>query len=244
MSSRKTFKVIYNFDLCCDNISAMYNNLTFKRTGLLILVLPLLISCSKQEAPQPSNQNSTSVTINGVAYPIIHINSQSWTAVNYNGPGGITETLTGTFAGTYKYYTYAEANAIQLPAGWHLPTLSDVQFLYSVVGPNYSDWELFNETNAKGLITPLWPYANGDDQFGLNAFPLGYYDSVKDSLVDVYNGPLTGQPSFWTSSTPQQPGQAYAMLFPCIFEGYEKVIGYYDYMPQSDGLSVRFVKDN
>ncbi|MGZ3751571.1 MAG: hypothetical protein ACXVAU_09875, partial [Mucilaginibacter sp.] len=31
----------------------------------------------------------TAVTISGVVYPVVQIGSQSWTSVNYRGPGGI-----------------------------------------------------------------------------------------------------------------------------------------------------------
>jgi len=57
---------------------------------LLILTLvasATLFSCSKSSNTKPTTANT--VTINGTAYNTVTIGTQTWTAVNYNGAGGV-----------------------------------------------------------------------------------------------------------------------------------------------------------
>jgi hypothetical protein len=97
---------------------------------LVIIATVVLLSCSKKNNdPIPLNLKSadSTVTIGGDVYPVVKIGTQTWTSVNYRGPGGIFNT---GYMDTYnvqhgKLYTPQEANQIILPAKWRLPTYDD-----------------------------------------------------------------------------------------------------------------------
>jgi len=87
---------------------------------LAFVIGTTLSSCSKKSNPKPTN----TVTINGASYATVSIGTQTWTSVNYNGPGGtINTSLNEAIYG--KYYTIAEMQAISLPTGWRVPTEAD-----------------------------------------------------------------------------------------------------------------------
>lgn len=148
-----------------------------------ISALLLLASCSKKTEQSPAN----TVSINGVDYSTVVISNQTWTSVNYNGPGGINPNNSTTNNPTYgKLYDLAEAKAVQLPTGWRLPAIIDAEKLYSYLGaPGTPGLRINNQPSpnvvgdAKVSIklksTSGWTFTNGNNSSGFNAYPVGVY---------------------------------------------------------------------
>jgi len=95
----------------------------------LFLFCLLFFTCSKNnDNTQISISCKNSVSINGDSYKTVVIGTQTWTAVNYNVPGGENYN-NGATNNTYgKLYTEAEASAIVLPAGRRLPKPASASF--------------------------------------------------------------------------------------------------------------------
>ena len=143
---------------------------------LLIAVLAMFCSCKKTATSiKPLNP---SVTINGKAYPTVAIGQQTWTTVNYDGPGGISDSSLneGTFG---KFYTLGELTSLNLPAGWRLPTQADFQGLLTLQGPLTTTLQgipgLDSAATSHLMAKNSWIYPS-DDRSGFNAEPAGVYD--------------------------------------------------------------------
>ncbi|HEY0244146.1 MAG TPA: hypothetical protein VGC01_01170, partial [Mucilaginibacter sp.] len=94
---------------------------------IVILAILFLSACSKKNTPAPNTETGT-VVINGINYPTITIGSQTWTSTNYYGSGGSLPAYNVLYG---NYYTLAQASAITLPAGWHIPSRADYDTLLS-----------------------------------------------------------------------------------------------------------------
>jgi uncharacterized protein (TIGR02145 family) len=153
--------------------------------SLIIIASMILGSCSKksQNAIVPVHV----VNINGSGYPIVVIGSLTWTAANYNGPGGVNyDDSTVNVPANGKLYTQAEANAIILPPGWRLPTLDDFNRLLASTGVSEP---LSGSTTQDGATEVIangsavyklmsktgWTTQLGNNSIGFNALPVGYY---------------------------------------------------------------------
>jgi len=187
----------------------------------------LLASCSKKADVTPT-QNTDKVTINGSDYATVKIGTQTWTAVNYNGSGGVNYNgSTTNDAVNGKLYTIAEAKAIALPTGWRLPTSDDFTKLYTA-----------QSSDAKALMAKTtWATANGTNTSGFNAVAAGYYSNSK------YDGTGTDA-TFITSSTLVQY-QGIPASFNIFQENGTTSATLSDMVKLStDRGSLRFVKDN
>jgi uncharacterized protein (TIGR02145 family) len=214
---------------------------------LLILTLTvgtLLASCSKKSSTTPTTPSNT-VTINGTAYSTVTIGTQTWTTVNYNGNGGVNYNNGGTNNPTYgKLYTLAEAQAITLPTGWHLPTQTDISTLLTYLGAKGT-----SEIGVDGDSTvsiklkskTAWTFNEGNNSSGFNAYPVGV----------LGNGSFSGineQAEFWTS-TADAYSDEYTLNITNLQDGpnVDNIAGL-DYVPVNSvttfGLSIRFVKNN
>jgi uncharacterized protein (TIGR02145 family) len=148
---------------------------------LALTASALFTACSKKSNTQPTPV-ATSVVIGGTTYPTVVIGTQTWTAVNYNGPGGENYNNSATnIPANGKLYTLAEAQAVTLPAGWELPTAADYNLLLKNIGgalQTTGDYSV-NPTIALELMsTSGWTTgANGNNQLGFNAQPVGDYDA-------------------------------------------------------------------
>lgn len=111
------------------------------------------------------------------------------------------------------------------PPGWHLPTDTEWENLFTAVGGQ--------STAGKALKSQTGWYnnRNGTDAFGFSALPAG--DSDNDN--EVSEGGTNAD--FW-SSTEYGSNSAYDMY---LYYGYERAS--LDYLHKSHGFSVRCVKD-
>jgi uncharacterized protein (TIGR02145 family) len=212
-----------------------------KKILLLAAVISALSACStKHNDPIPSApKTDTTVTIMGTAYPVVQIGGQSWTAVNYNGPGGIFNT--GNVFQTAldgKLYSSEEAAQITLPAGWRIPAYKDYSNLLIARGATKNDDGTY--TAGMNVIRSLmaetgWSEGAGNDYSKFHALPTGFYH-----LGNIYG---TGNgASFLHSLTPgAEPDAAFTIGpgpdgQPFIYLGLILIDG--------DRCSIRFVKDN
>ena len=160
--------------------------------------------------------------------------SQTWMAENLNyADSSATPSLLGNnwcydndeanCDAEGRLYTWAAATSV-CPGGWHLPTLTEWQTLFSAVagGP----WTVGNFLKS----TSGWIFWNGRmDAFGFSALPTGYRD-----YKDEYRGGglYTG---FW-SSTESDSDNAY-------FMNYIDDFGYLEIFGKNSGFSVRCLKN-
>jgi len=158
--------------------------------ALVVAIAFTFIGCSKSSSsPQP-----VSVLVEGTVYPTVVIGSQTWTSLNYNGPGGENYNNSTTNIPLFgKLYTLEEARAIPLPKGWELPTAADYNLLLknaggvpqtrdvngvTVISSNY----MVGSFSAVELMsTSRWQGTNGNNQLGFNAQPAG------DGAADTQN---------------------------------------------------------
>jgi uncharacterized protein (TIGR02145 family) len=159
-----------------------------------------LAACSKkQDAPKdPANI----ARVSGHLYHTVSIAGKTWTAVNYNGPGGENyDTLPNdTLYG--KLYTQAEAKAIVLPAGWRLPTQADFNTLLASVGCLGDAEGHYNTVDgskpADLASTTGWTTTGGGNITGFNAMPAGYFTANSGDPLFMDRGSLA---VFTTAST-------------------------------------------
>lgn len=159
-----------------------------------------LISCSKKDNEKPKADN---VKINNIIYPTVVIGSQTWTSVNYNGPGGENLNNSGTNDPTYgKYYTLDEAKKIALPSGWRVPSKEDAEKLLKYLGATgisnlgvYADSTVAIKLKSK----TGWKYSQGNNSSGFNALPLGNAFPNYNAPGNLYEG-LGTFAVFWTTT--------------------------------------------
>jgi uncharacterized protein (TIGR02145 family) len=137
---------------------------------LAILLAVVFSACKEDENIAPVN----SVTIEGTEYPTVEIGTQTWTSVNYAGPGGVSFDAIGSMPEYGKYYSRVELEAIKVPEGWRIPTMDD----YKKLAEFYS-MPLPTMTMHSDLIKPLisathWNHVVGTNTSGFNAYPGGY----------------------------------------------------------------------
>jgi uncharacterized protein (TIGR02145 family) len=214
-----------------------------KLSPFLWIGIAVIMSCRQKNGdPKPSTSKiatDTSVIISGITYPVVQIGSQSWTSVNYNGPGGVFNT--GNVAQNLldgKLYTPFEATQITLPTGWRIPTYDDYATLMITRGAikNSDGSYTANVVVAESLMDNTgWSEGDGNNYSEFKALPTGFYH------LDQYFGTGNGA-SFLLSLA---PGTAPDLAFtigpgpdgkPFIFLGVSLLDG--------DRCSIRFVKNN
>ena len=200
-----------------------------------VIALITLAGCSKKgnsPAPVP-----TSVVIAGTTYPIVTIGSQTFTAINYNGPGGENFNNSDTnVPADGKLYTMAEAQAITLPAGWRLPVAADYNKMLKDLGgtffSNSTNYTVPESVALQLMSTTGWNQTQGNNQLGFNARPVGYFfvqfAGAGDYAFFLCNTPQTGGNNE-PLSLEVTPGQT--AVYPFVIGTVAK-------------WTVRFVKDN
>ena len=209
-----------------------------KRFAHLILIAFLTAtSCSKKGGPELD-----SIVIGSTKYLTVKVGTQTWTAVNYNGPGGVNYGGSNTNDPTYgKLYTHAEAAAVVLPAGWHVPSMDDYNQLFISAGGI-----AINQTTEESpqvtvtlMSKATWSLDGGTDITGWNATAGGLYvEADPPSYFDKGN-----RATFLTSSYLPNNVRAANVYF--NGGGSDSTIGVGGFASDDTGRgSVRFVKDN
>lgn len=165
-----------------------------KRIYYVMACLIIFGSCSKKGTNDPA---PITVTIDGRAYNTVKIGNRLWTSENFDGTGGIMlphepESIYG------KLYSWPEAQAIALPAGWRIPTRADFEDLLGSKG-SLTD----NGVGGKYLDTAAAKYfksktnwtISGNNATGFNAEPAGYYNYYMGYFDDTY-----AYADFWGST--------------------------------------------
>ena len=210
---------------------------------LVIIATTVLLSCSKKNNPVPATNlksADSTVTIAGDVYPVVKIGSQSWTSVNYRGPGGIFNTgfMESDAVLHGKLYTTEEALQIVLPPGWRIPTYDDYLALLITRGATQNSDGSFSTSLAvtRSLITNTgWQEGGGNNYSGFSALPTGFYHL--DNFYGTGNGAsflhssIAGTPpDLGFTIGPGPSGQPFIYLGLILFDG--------------DRCSLRFIKDN
>ena len=166
---------------------------------LSLIMVTVITACSKKNNPQPQQQQSKTVTINGNTYSTVVIGSQTWTAVNYNGAGGVNYNNSATNDAVLgKLYTYTEAQSIALPSGWRVPTASDYNSMLAGLGGtklDLADYGVSNTVALEFMSATGWTGINGNNQLGFNAYPAGVYSAGATAFL------YAGQQAFFIIET-------------------------------------------
>ena len=209
----------------------------------LLISVALFTSCKQPYGdPQPitvKTGTDTSVTISGVAYPVVQIGSQSWTSVNYNGPGGIFNTgnvVQNLFDG--KLYTPLEASQIVVPTGWRIPTYDDYLTLLITRGATKNSDGSYSAKLyvAESLMDNTgWSEGDGNNYSKFKALPTGFYH------LNQYYGTGNGASFLLSYAAGTAPDQAFTIGpgpdgKPFIYLGVALL--------DEDRCSIRFVKNN
>jgi uncharacterized protein (TIGR02145 family) len=216
-----------------------------KLTTLIFLSAVTIISCSKKtETPTKSTIN-TSVTIKDS----VKIGTQIWSAVNYNGDGGVNYSGSTNDPTYGKLYTIAEATTLTLPKGWRIPTTDDFNKLMATEGATTKDVNGYYVTSIDVAVKLMsktgWDLTQGSNSSGFNAYPGGYYNEENTPGKNVLKGSAAAfittskllgvsgmQANFYIYET-QMPNY---ILIASVFS--DQVGGV------SDRGSLRFVRDN
>jgi uncharacterized protein (TIGR02145 family) len=141
----------------------------------------------------------TYVQIRNLYYPTIVIGNLEWMAVNYAGPGGITDSNKPQYG---TFFKYADLSAIPIPAGWRLPSQQDYENLLATQGLQLDQWgstdptDLASKRKVGQLQAPnVWSKQDGfaTNTSGFTALPAN---------LRVTNGGPNGEGTrglWWTS---------------------------------------------
>ncbi|HTK21448.1 MAG TPA: FISUMP domain-containing protein [Mucilaginibacter sp.] len=210
---------------------------------LVIIATIAFFSCSKKNNdPAPLNLKSADsiVTIAGDVYPVVKIGNQTWTSVNYRGPGGLFNTgyLDEYSVQHGKLYTPQEALQIVLPTGWRLPSYDDYLTLLIARGAKQNSDGSYSATLAVAqslMATTGWEEGGGNNYSGFTALPTGFYH-----LNAIY-GSGNGASFLHTAIAGTPPDLGFTIGpgpdgIPFIYLGVVLL--------DEDRCSIRFVKDN
>jgi uncharacterized protein (TIGR02145 family) len=160
---------------------------------IVLIVVPVLIflssSCGHDnDEPTPD----AVVNIEGKEYPIVVVGTQTWTAVNYDGQGGVPYDGNSPKPEYGRYYSKAELASITLPEGWRIPNQEDYKTLAQFYGITLPSNGTQTE-EIKSLISKTnWNHVAGTNASGFNAYPAGY--------VFGASPPMDGDiAEFWTA---------------------------------------------
>ncbi|GAB3948145.1 hypothetical protein GCM10028805_21800 [Spirosoma harenae] len=159
---------------------------------MAMVVLIVCVSC-KNDHDTPLTPEKSTVRIGDKDYPTVTIGDQIWTAINYEGPGGLPYRKGAEKPEYGRYYTIEEARAIVVPAGWRLPTQEDFTRLAENQGVVFTAHRATGQEAIRKLSsTTNWRTIPGINTSGFNAHPAGY--SYQDS--DPIDGDIC---EFWTT---------------------------------------------
>jgi uncharacterized protein (TIGR02145 family) len=235
-----------------------------KKLLLLTTSLLMLMSACKKDSAKDTIANdsvpSKVITIGGQQYPVIKIGSKTWTAINYNGTGGLNYDNSTTNMSDYgKLYTLDEAKAVVLPAGWRLPTQEDFNALMSAAGTTArdADGDLFVDANASNKLRAItsWTRTVGNNALGFNAVAAGdYFQSSSPSIpsftdrgTHTYFWSSTAGPNIVNGATTEKTQYSFVIVN-VKFLSLSNAIDLASVYTESDLVrlrhSIRFVRDN
>jgi len=157
---------------------------------LLTLSIFILITACKEDDETVSPADV--ITIEGIEYSTVTIGTQTWTASNHAGAGGIRYDEVNSKPEYGKYYTYDEVKAFTLPEGWRIPAMEDYKTLAAAQGIVVPSHGTHTEGIKTITSTTNWKNTPGTNTTGFNALPAGY--SFNNS------SPMDGDiAEFWTA---------------------------------------------
>ena len=194
-------------------------------------------SSSAESVSSSSLQSSSSVisvsiasmtdSRDGQTYKTVKIGDQVWMAQNLNFETDSSFCYNDEDSNCAKYgrlYRWAVAGSV-CPSGWHLPSKTEWETLFSAVGGESPAGTALKSSSG-------WSSGgNGTDDFGFSALPAGELDD------DIYSG--KEQRTFiWSSTKGDSELVAYALHL--YYEYGAAIFGYYN---KDFGFSVRCIQD-
>lgn len=195
------------------------------------------VASSSSSAVSSSLQSSSSVisvsiasmtdSRDGQTYKTVKIGNQVWMAQNLNFETDSSFCYNDEDSNCAKYgrlYRWAVAGSV-CPSGWHLPSKTEWETLFSAVGGESTAGKALKSSSG-------WSSSgNGTDDFGFSALPAGELDD------DIYSG--KEQSAFiWSSTNGDSKLVAYALHL--YYEYGFAIFGYYG---KDFGFSVRCIQD-
>lgn len=201
---------------------------------LLLLFVLFLAACSK------NNERPTEIDINGKRYPTVVIGNQTWTAANYDGPGGIANAHESTIG---RFYLFSELKSIKLPTGWRIPTQTDFTNLLKSQGltTEYNYGQLETDSTATSHLKATFEWSNpGDNKSGFSALPSGdffFASHFTDANAKDYT-------IFWSSTAETLNGttKQWTLSFQIVGNEGSAYVGMVP--PAFFACNLRFIKDN
>lgn len=196
------------------------------------------ISSSSSFAKSSSSEKLTNGTMtdlrDGQTYKTVKIGSQTWMAENLNYK---TDRSYCYYDANYycsqngRLYVWSAAQ-VACPSGWHLPSKSEIEKLFSAVGGQYIAGNMLKSTSK------WYNNDNGTNAYGFSVYPYG----LRDVLGNYYD---EEQKSFFWSSTEYDDTFACYMYFKYNFDQVELDCGDSEdgLHSKNQALSVRCLKD-
>lgn len=226
------------------------NNLLIYSFAIIVIFLMLSNSCKKDDNSNTGN-TSTVKDIDGNIYHTIKIGTQVWMVENlkvthYCNGDAIPLATTWSYPDTgvycnyenddnnskiygrlYNFYATQDSRNIA-PVGWHVPTLWELEDLFSSLGGEYYAGGKLKE---KGITHWDTPNTGATNESGFTALPGGSVNSLGE-----FNG--LGNTGQWWSSTYGGAGTGN-----CMNIHYNSQIGEIPWGAKVCGFSIRCLKD-
>jgi uncharacterized protein (TIGR02145 family) len=216
---------------------------------IIEVLLLILISCNKDD-----KSTSPVKDVEGNSYKTVRIGNQVWTAENlkttkYNDGTDIpliTDTTAwrnlttpgycwynneeskykDTYGALYNAFTIKSGDLC--PAGWHVPTMDEIQQLREFLVDTLNGGGNLKEAGTAHWLTPN---TGADNSSGFTALAAGirYFEGTYSSILD-----FTG---IWSASEVDSNEEWYLSLY------YDDAIVNMNHTSRNQGLSVRCVKD-
>ena len=165
-------------------------------------------------------------------YKTVVIGSQTWMAQNLNYATENSYCYNDNADNCSKYgrlYTWAAAMGA-CPSGWHLPTRSEFEMLFSSVGGQSTAGKMLKSTSG-------WKCGgDGLDAYSFSALPVGFIYNYGGG--SYYEGDYIG---FWSSNEIYIDGRFDHAYLMSLYYYYDNAL--LDYDRKTNALSVRCVKD-
>lgn len=134
------------------------------------------VASSSSAIPVPSNQFTD--TRDGYTYRTKVYGSQTWMIENlkYNTSESYCNYNNPSYCEAYgRRYSWSAAQTA-CPPGWHLPTGSEWETLFQVVGAVHRDADRWGNAGTILKSRMGWSIGNGEDRVDFNIKPAGYYN--------------------------------------------------------------------